>query len=171
MPTLAVCQQWSQTSTWQFNMHAITFRFEMYRCQALTYQGKLPGVIIHNPSFVTRKENIKKNVRHFSQFFRICHFQQTNVILVLLLNYLLIRFSTLLDFINWIKVITKLPNTDRRNLCKLRMEQNPRTRRKSFIYEPVPMTYRYCPNNNREWPINDRGCGDLSGELSGNAET
>jgi hypothetical protein len=28
--------------------------------------------------------------------------------------------------------------------------ENPRTRRKSFIYEPVPMTYRYCPNNNRE---------------------
>jgi hypothetical protein len=61
--------------------------------------------------------------------------------------------------------------TDRRNLCKLRVEQNPRTRRKSFIYEPVPITYRHCPNNNREWPINDRGCGDLSGELSGNAET
>jgi len=43
----------------------ITFSFELYRCQALTYQGKLPGVIIHNPSLVTRKEKIKQNVyRH-----------------------------------------------------------------------------------------------------------
>jgi hypothetical protein len=47
-------------------MHAITFRFEIYRCQALTYQGKLPGVIIHNPSFVTRKEKYKKNCTPFS---------------------------------------------------------------------------------------------------------
>jgi hypothetical protein len=33
-------------TTWQLIIHVFTFSFEIYRCQALTYLGKLPGVIL-----------------------------------------------------------------------------------------------------------------------------